>query len=105
MNQGEMVVSKLSQIPRYPSCDLMGRSVECEVFVVSVDGDDVRSRQKDMPPGVKSVNDCKKFSVVDIVISFCLVEGTRYTSDGSKSSSIILLRENSPHGELGRIHF
>ena len=65
----------------------------------------MRSRQKDVPPGAKSVNDCKKFSVVDVVVSFRLVEGTRYASDGSESPSIILLREDGPHGELRCIYF
>ena len=83
----------------------MGRSVEHEVLVVSINGDNMRSRQEDVPPGAKSMNDCEKFSVVDVVVSFHLVEGMRYASDGSESPSIILLRENSPHGELRCIHF
>ena len=82
----------------------MSRSVECEVLVVSVNGDNM-SRQEDVPPGTKSMNDCEKFSVVDVVVSFRLVEGTRYASNGLESPSIILLRENGPHGKLRCIHF
>jgi hypothetical protein len=69
----------------------MGRSVKCKVFVIGVDGDNMRSGQKDMPPGSKPVDNCEKFSVVNVVISFCLIEGAGYTSDGLKSTSIILL--------------
>ena len=69
----------------------MGRPVECKVFMVSVNGDNVRGRQEDMSPGMKFMNDCKQFSVMDVIVSFHLVEGTRYTSDGSESSSIIFL--------------
>jgi hypothetical protein len=51
------------------------------------------------------MDDCEEFSVVDIIISLCLVEGTRYTSDGSKSSSFVLLREDGSRSELRRIYF
>ena len=40
--------------------------------MVSVDGNNVRGRQKDMSPGAKSMNDCEKFSVMDVVVSFRL---------------------------------
>ena len=100
-----MVISKLSQIPRYSSCNPMGRSVKCEILVISVDGDNVRSGQKDMSPSSKSMDDREEFPVVDIVISFCLIKGTGHTSDGSKSALIVFLRENSPCRELRCVYF
>ena len=42
---------------------------------------------------------------MDVVILFCLVEGMGYTSYRLELSLVILLRENSPCSELGRIHF
>ena len=58
-----------------------------------------------MSPGSKPMDNCEEFSVVDVIISLCLIEGTRYTPDGSKSSSFVLLREDGSRGELGRIYF
>ena len=69
----------------------MGRSVECKVLVISVDSDNVWSGQKDVSSSPKSMDNREKFSVVNVVVSFCLIEGTGYTSDGSKSPSIVLL--------------
>ena len=83
----------------------MGRSIECEIFVVGVDGDNIRGRQKNMPPGSKPVDNCEELSVVNVVILFCLIEGAGHTSDGSKSTLVVLLRENSPCSELRRIYF
>jgi hypothetical protein len=86
-----MVVSKLPQISRYSSCNPVGRSVKCKILVIGVDGDNVRSGQKDMSPSSKSMDNHEEFPVVDIVISFCLIKGTGHASDRSKSASIVLL--------------
>ena len=51
------------------------------------------------------MDDCEEFSVMDIIISLRLVEGARDTSDGSKPSSFVLLREDGSRGELRRIYF
>ena len=83
----------------------MGRSIECEIFMVSVDSDDMGGGQKDMSPGVKSVNNCKEFSVMDIVISFCLVEGMGYTSNGLELPPVIFLGEDGPCRKLRCVHF
>ena len=58
-----------------------------------------------MSPGSKPMDNCKEFSVMDIIISFCLIERAGYTSDGLKSSSIVLLREDGSRSKLGRIYF
>ena len=83
----------------------MGRPIECKVFVVSVDGNNVRGGQKDVSPGVESMNNREEFLVMDVVVSFHLVEGMRYTPYGSKLASVILLRENGPCSKLRRIYF
>ena len=86
-----MVVSKLSQISCYLSRNSVGRSVKCKIFVICVNSDDVRSGQKDMSPSPKSMDNREEFSVVNVVISLCLIEGVGYTSDGSESTSVVLL--------------
>ena len=100
-----MIISEFSKVLRHLSHNSVCGSIECEIFMVSVDGDNIRGRQKNMPPGSKPVDNCEEFSVVNVIISFCLVEGAGYTSDGSKPPSVIFLRENSPRSELRRIHF
>ena len=73
--------------------------------MVSVDSDDVGGGQKDMSPGAKSVNNCKEFSVMDVVIPFRLIERVEYTSNGSESPLVVLLRKDGPCRELRRVHF
>ena len=58
-----------------------------------------------MSPGSKPMDDCEEFSVVDIIILLCLIKRVRYTPDGLKSSSIVLLRKDGSRGELRRIYF
>ena len=69
----------------------MGGSIERKIFMVSIDSDDVRGRQENMPPSTKSMDDCEKFPIVDVVVLFHLVERMGYASNGSKSSPVILL--------------
>ena len=69
----------------------MGGSIEHKIFMVSIDSDDVRGRQENMPPSTKSMDDREKFPIVDVVVPFCLVERMGYASNGSKLSPVILL--------------
>ena len=83
----------------------MSGSIECKILVVSVNSDNVGGGEEDVSPGAKFMDDCKEFPVVDVVISFCLIEGMRYASNGSESSPIILLGEDGPCCKLRCIHF
>ena len=83
----------------------MGGSIECEIFMVSVDSDNMRGRQKNMPLGAEPVDNREKLPVVDVIILFHLVEGTGYASNGSESSLVILLGENGSCRELRCIYF
>jgi hypothetical protein len=83
----------------------MGRSIKRKILVVSIDSDDMGGRQEDVPPSTESVDDCEEFSVVDIVILLCLIEGARYTPNGSESPSVIFLGEDGSCCKLRRIHF
>jgi hypothetical protein len=58
-----------------------------------------------MSPSPKSMDNREELSVVNVVISLCLIEGAGYTSDGSESTSVVLLGENSPRSKLRRVYF
>ena len=100
-----MIISEFSKVLRHLSHNSVCGSIECEIFMVSVDSDNMRGRQKNMPPGSKPVDNCEEFSVVNVIISFCLVEGMGYASNGSESSLVILLGENGSCCKLRCVYF
>ena len=51
-----------------------------------------------MTPVVKSVNDSKQFSIIDVVISLSQGESLRKVSTRMKVSITVLLHENTPGG-------
>ena len=69
----------------------MSGSVESKIFMVSVDSNDVRGGQEDVPPSVELMDNRKKLSVVNVIVPFRLVKGMGYTSNGLKSSSVVFL--------------
>ena len=69
----------------------MGRSIEREVLVVSIDSDNMGGGQKNMPPGMKPMDDHEEFSVINVVILLRLIEGTGYAPNRSESSLGIFL--------------
>ena len=73
--------------------------------MVGVDSDNMRGRQKNMPPGMEPVDNREKLLVVDVIISFCLVKGMGYASNGSESSLVILLGENGSCCKLRCVYF
>ena len=45
----------------------MSGSVESKIFMVSVDSDDVRGGQEDVPPSVEPMDNRKELSVVNVI--------------------------------------
>ena len=69
--QDEVVVGQFSQDPCNSSAKPLWVPIVLQVCMVSVDCELVGQRQENVSPGSQSPNDCKKFSVMDVIVSFC----------------------------------
>ena len=66
-----------------------------QVLMVCDDGDRVRCSLNVLMPFCESKNDCKQFSVIDIIILFGREEGTREVGTGMEVAVGVSLEQNS----------
>lgn len=78
---------------------MMWMLVVLQVFVISVNGDGVGGAEEEMLILGESTEDHKQFMVVDVVVSFSVIECLRVESDSFVFLSIVLLCKDGSCGE------
>ncbi len=83
----------------------MGLAPILEVGMICVHCNDVRGSCQEWSPIAQGLDDCEKFQIVNVVVSFRFNEGCRIVSDRMSFVVISSLQEDGSHCESQRIHF
>ena len=76
-----------------------------EVLVIHQDSERMGSTFEIVTPFLESVDDGKKLAVINIIVAFCIVKGTRHESNQMPIAIHILLTKNGTGSKLGGISF
>jgi hypothetical protein len=99
MYQGEVVVRQLGNVACYSSVDVAWVAVVFKVFVIGEDcGGEWGAEEEVAVVGETSIYG-EEFTVVDVVVSLCLVEGLGVETHCYMLSSFVLLGEDGSRGK------
>ena len=100
MDDFEVKISKVEQPLCLTMIEVLCLMEVCQVLVICKDLDGEREAMEIMSSGLQGTDNCKEFSVVDIVVSFCRNEQLREVGAGVPIPIGVGLEEDGTRGIL-----
>jgi hypothetical protein len=105
VNDLKVIFSESIDSPSHLAVDLLWVSVVCKICVIREDLDGNDSVCEERSPLFEAKDKGSELSIPNIIILFCLIEGSRGISNHPSFPAFISLKQHCSEGVLGGVHF